>query len=59
MNVWMTLYITILFLLLTPGVLIRLSPGSSKMTVALTHAVVFGLVYHFTFKIVKNMIKKL
>jgi len=55
----MTLYMTVLFLLLTPGVLVRLSPGGSKMTVALTHAVVFGLVYHLTYKMVKNMIKKL
>jgi hypothetical protein len=52
MNVWMTLYMAVLFFLLTPGVLVRLPPGGSKMAVAATHAVVFALVYHLTHKMV-------
>jgi hypothetical protein len=46
------LYSVVLFFLLTPGVLLRLPPGGSAMTVALTHAVVFGLVFSFTSKMV-------
>ena len=48
----MTLYSVVLFFVLTPGVLLRLPPGGSAMTVALTHAVVFGLVWSFTHKLV-------
>jgi hypothetical protein len=46
------LYSVVLFFVLTPGVLLRLPPGGSAMTVALTHAVVFGLVFSFTSKMV-------
>lgn len=35
----------ILFILLTPGVLLALPPGSGRVTQAVTHAVVFGVVY--------------
>ena len=52
MNWLLTLYSALLFLLLTPGILLRLPPGGSKLTVAITHAVVFALVYHFTHKAV-------
>ena len=34
-----------LFILLSPGVLLALPPGAGKMTQVLTHAVVFGAVY--------------
>jgi hypothetical protein len=37
----------LLFILLTPGFLLRLPPGASNLVVTLTHAVVFGLVYTF------------
>jgi len=40
----------VLFFVLTPGVLLRLPVGGSKLQVAATHAVVFALVYHFTHK---------
>lgn len=56
-NLYMTLFIAILFFVLTPGVLLRLPPGGSKYTVAAVHAVVFALVYHFTHKAVANMTK--
>ena len=52
MNWIMTLFTAVLFFLLTPGVLLRLPPGGSKITVAITHAVVFALVYHLTHKAV-------
>ena len=45
-------YAALLFLVLTPGVLLRLPMNGSKMTVALTHGVVFAVVWHFTHKTV-------
>jgi len=55
MNWVVTIYIAVLFFLLTPGVLLSLPPKSSKLVVAGTHAVVFALVYHFTHKMVWRM----
>lgn len=52
MNFLLTLYIVALFFVLTPGVFLSLPPGGDLKTVALTHALVFGLVYHFTHKTV-------
>jgi hypothetical protein len=52
MNVLMSLFVAVLFFVLTPGVVLRLPPGGSKLVVAATHAVVFALVYHFTHKLV-------
>lgn len=46
----MGLYASILFYLLTPGVLVSLPPGASRQTINLTHAVVFGVVWIFTSK---------
>jgi hypothetical protein len=37
-------FLAALFYFLIPGVLVRLPPGGSTMTVNLTHAVVFSLV---------------
>ena len=52
MNLTMTLFTTLLFVLLTPGMLLRIPPGGSKLTVALVHGLIFALVYHFTHKMV-------
>ncbi len=52
----MMLYIFLLFFILTPGILLRLPPKGSKYTVALIHAGVFALVYHFTNKLVLKAI---
>ena len=35
----------LLFVLLTPGVLLALPPGQSLLIQSITHAVVFGVVY--------------
>jgi hypothetical protein len=35
----------ILFVLLSPGILLSLPPGSSHLIQVVTHAVVFGVVY--------------
>jgi len=52
MNWVVSIYIAILFFVLTPGVLLSLPPKGSKMVVAATHAVVFALIFHFTHKLV-------
>ena len=54
MNVYMSLYLALLFVALTPGVLLSLPPGGSKLVVAATHGVVFALVYYVTHKAVWN-----
>ena len=38
---------SILFFVLTPGILLSLPPGGSKYTVAFVHALVFGLIMWF------------
>ena len=45
-------YAALLFVVLTPGVLLRLPMKGSKMTVALTHGAIFAVVWHFTHKMV-------
>ena len=49
---WMGLYAAALFFVLTPGIVLSLPPGGCKRTVALTHAVVFGVVWCLTNKMV-------
>jgi len=50
----MTVFVAVLFFVLTPGVLITLPPKGSKLVVAATHAVVFALVLHVLYKSVAN-----
>lgn len=52
----MLAFVALLFAALTPGVLVTLPPRSSKLTVALTHGVVFALVYHFTHNAARAML---
>ena len=52
MHLYMTLFVAVLFFVLTPGILLSLPPNGSKVTVALTHALVFALVYSVTHKMV-------
>ena len=52
MNVVVTLYVALLFAVLTPGVLLTLPKGGSKLVVAAVHGLVFAVVYHFTHKAV-------
>jgi hypothetical protein len=51
---YMSAFIAVLFFVLTPGVLLRLPPGGSRMVVAATHAVVFAVLFHYTHKAVWN-----
>jgi len=52
MNYVVSIYTALLFFLLTPAILLRLPPNGSKYTVALVHAIVFALIFHFTHKLV-------
>jgi hypothetical protein len=54
----MILYVAVLFFVLTPGILVSLPAGGSKMTVALVHSLVFALVFWATHKIVWKATKK-
>lgn len=51
-------FLAALFYFLIPGVLVRLPPGGSTMTVNLTHAVVFALVSSFAWKALKGKMGK-
>ena len=53
---FMFIYIVVLFVLLTPGILLRLPPGGSKLTVAVVHGIVFALVTQLAYKTVKGYI---
>jgi hypothetical protein len=48
MNLYMSLYLAVLFVALTPGVLLTLPKGGNKMTVAVVHGLVFAVVWYFT-----------
>ena len=58
-NLCMSLFVAALFYVLTPGILVSLPPRGSKMVVALTHAVVFAVVYALAHKMVSNACKKM
>ena len=55
MNLAVTLYIALLFVLLTPGVLLRLPIKGSLLTLAIIHGLVFALIYHFTHRAVYHL----
>lgn len=50
----MSLYTTILFVLLVPGVIFTIPIKGSKLATALLHGVVFAVLFHFTHKAVWN-----
>jgi len=55
MHLICTLYVALLFIVLTPGVLLRLPPKGPLLTAAIVHGLVFALVYHFTHKMVLRL----
>ena len=55
----MSLYLALLFVVLTPGVVLSLPPGGSKLVVAATHGLVFAIVYHLSNKAVLNATRNL
>jgi hypothetical protein len=50
----MSLYLVFLFVVLSPGILLRIPPKGSKLVVAVVHGLVFALVYCLTYKFVLN-----
>ena len=56
MNLVMFIFAAVLFFILTPGILLSLPPGGSKMMVAATHAVVFGLVFTLSHNMLMSMV---
>jgi hypothetical protein len=52
MNWLVTLYAALLFFALSPNVLLRLPPKGDKFLVAGVHAIIFALIFHFTYKMV-------
>jgi len=56
MYLYMSLFVAVLFFVLTPGVVLRLPPGGSKLMVAAVHAVVFAVVYGLVHKTVMHML---
>ena len=55
MNVTMLIYLMILFIILTPGQFLTLpSVSAPKINITITHAIIFGLVWHLTHKMVES-----
>ena len=48
MKLFNTLYATILFIIFTPGILFTISKKSSKIYIAIFHAILFGIIFHIT-----------
>lgn len=59
MSLVVSAYAALLFFILTPSVLLRLPKNGSKLTVALVHAIVFGLLFWLTHKFVWRMGQRL
>jgi hypothetical protein len=55
MNLVMFIFTAVLFFILTPGILLSLPPGGSKMMVAATHAIVFGLVFSLSHNMLMSL----
>ena len=55
MKTVMFIYIFLLFVLLTPGILLSLPPKGSKWSMAIVHGLVFALVWCFTNNYVREM----
>jgi hypothetical protein len=54
-HIWMPVFVVILFVLLTPGVLLRLPPRGSLLTAALVHGIMFTIVLYFSHKLVWDL----
>jgi hypothetical protein len=52
------IFLAVVFYFLIPGVLVRLPPGASTMTVNITHSIVFALVACFAWKSMKGRLGK-
>lgn len=50
----MSLYVALLFIILTPGVLVRIPKRSSLLIAAIVHGIIFAIIYHLTHNYVWN-----
>jgi hypothetical protein len=50
MNILLFLILVVLFVLLTPGIVVYLPPKSSKLTTAITHGVIFAVIWSLSHK---------
>ena len=51
----MVVFLIFLFIVLTPGQLITLpSIESSQMSITITHAVIFGVIWHFAHPLIEK-----
>jgi hypothetical protein len=57
MGAYMSFYLFVLFVLLTPGVLLTLPRGGSRITVAVVHGVVLATILYFSYKPMKRALK--
>ena len=55
-KLYMALYVAVLFVALTPGVLLSIPPKGSKIVVALTHGIVFAVVLSLTYNQVSAIV---
>lgn len=58
MQLLFSIYLAVLFFILTPAVMLRLPKKGDKYTVAAVHALVFAIILHFSAKIVMNFSRK-
>ena len=49
MNHMFCLFVFVLFVLLTPNILLRLPPKGGKWTVAIVHGLVFAFILHYSY----------
>jgi hypothetical protein len=56
MDMFMSLFVAFLFVVLSPGVLLKIPRKGSPLMVAVVHGLVFGLVYYFTHELVSNAV---
>ena len=55
MNALSFIYVFVLFVILTPGVVVTLPPKTSRMIVVLIHGLLFTLILAFTYQIIAKM----
>ena len=59
MHPLVSVYVAVLFVVLTPGILLRLPKNGKPLTVAVVHGVVFATVLYFTCKPLQKMLNKM
>ena len=53
MNITLTLFTVVLFILLTPGTFVRLPSNGNKCTVLFVHGLIFALVFYFSQRFIR------